>query len=298
MDHLLRFWILLYPDINRPIGGVKQLHRAAEILNHLKYECTIVQENSIFHPKWFESKVNTIARSSFLSLTYLDPAIDIIILAETFLPAVNTIFPNIKKIIFNQNSAYSFGLPGINRPLSIDQTIDLYASPSILQVWTVSLYDRDFLSTCIGFPVDRLHLIANALDGNYELSHSTPKSKQIVYMPRKNASDSEALIRLLSRHPSLNGWNFLPIQNCSHEEVISIFARSLIFLSFGHPEGFGLPVAEAMACGCSVVGYSGLGGRELFESKLAQSNLNWPNHVQRQRLITIDFNPAGKSRPI
>ena len=25
-----------------------------------------------------------------------------------------------------------------------------------------------------------------------------------------------------------------------------------------------MPVAEAMACGCSTVGYSGLGGRELF----------------------------------
>ena len=26
-----------------------------------------------------------------------------------------------------------------------------------------------------------------------------------------------------------------------------------------------MPVAEALACGCGVVGYSGLGGRELFE---------------------------------
>ena len=37
-----------------------------------------------------------------------------------------------------------------------------------------------------------------------------------------------------------------------------------MFLSFGHPEGFGLPAAEAMSCGCLVVGYDGLGGREFF----------------------------------
>lgn len=267
----LRFWILLYPDINRPIGGVKQLHRTAELLQELNHDCTIVQEDQFFHPKWFHSSVNTMARKTFLALTSLDPAFDFIILAETFLPAVNSIFPDIKKIIFNQNSSYSFGLPGTRRVLSIDQTIDLYASPQISQVWTVSLYDRDFLSTCIGFPTERLHLIANGLDRNYSSFHSTSKFKQIVYMPRKNSSDSEILIRLLGRHPSLTGWEILPIQNCTHDEVISIFARSLIFLSFGHPEGFGLPVAEAMACGCSVVGYSGLGGRELFQSKLALS---------------------------
>ena len=40
--------------------------------------------------------------------------------------------------------------------------------------------------------------------------------------------------------------------------------HGLIFLSFGHPEGFGLPVAEALASQCAVVGYDGIGGRELF----------------------------------
>ena len=40
---------------------------------------------------------------------------------------------------------------------------------------------------------------------------------------------------------------------------------STIFLSFGHPEGFGLPVAEALASQCAVVGYDGIGGRELFD---------------------------------
>ena len=38
----------------------------------------------------------------------------------------------------------------------------------------------------------------------------------------------------------------------------------LIFLSFGHPEGFGLPITEAMASGYWVIGYHGGGGRELF----------------------------------
>ncbi|KZR73249.1 hypothetical protein PMIT1320_01840 [Prochlorococcus marinus str. MIT 1320] len=39
---------------------------------------------------------------------------------------------------------------------------------------------------------------------------------------------------------------------------------SLVFFAFGHPEGFGLPIAESLACGCAVIGYTGLGGREIF----------------------------------
>ena len=42
--------------------------------------------------------------------------------------------------------------------------------------------------------------------------------------------------------------------------MIAALQSSLVFLSFSKREGFGLPVAEAMACGCAVVGYAGLAG--------------------------------------
>jgi glycosyltransferase involved in cell wall biosynthesis len=38
-----------------------------------------------------------------------------------------------------------------------------------------------------------------------------------------------------------------------------------IFLSFSEREGFGLPPAEAMASGCFVVGFTGMGGRDYFD---------------------------------
>ena len=49
-----------------------------------------------------------------------------------------------------------------------------------------------------------------------------------------------------------------------HQRVVQLLQESLLFLSFGHPEGFGLPLAEALINCCAVVGYSGLGGRELM----------------------------------
>ena len=47
-----------------------------------------------------------------------------------------------------------------------------------------------------------------------------------------------------------------------HEKVASALQEAMLFLSCGHPEGFGLPLAEAIACGCLVVGYHGLAGRD------------------------------------
>jgi glycosyltransferase involved in cell wall biosynthesis len=47
-----------------------------------------------------------------------------------------------------------------------------------------------------------------------------------------------------------------------HNEVAVALQDALIYLSCGHPEGFGLPLAEAIACGCMVVGYHGLAGRD------------------------------------
>ena len=47
-----------------------------------------------------------------------------------------------------------------------------------------------------------------------------------------------------------------------HHEVAGKLQEALIYLSCGHPEGFGLPLAEAIACGCLVVGYHGLAGRD------------------------------------
>ena len=50
----------------------------------------------------------------------------------------------------------------------------------------------------------------------------------------------------------------------SEQDVAKILKDTTIFLSFNHQDGFGLPPAEAMACGCIVIGYTGQGGEEYF----------------------------------
>ena len=265
------FWFHLYPDINKPIGGVKQIHRSAEIIQSLGHRSFLVQDDPNFHPGWFESKVQTISRREWSSLE-LDPSSNIAVFAETFILALANLRRGLPVIVFNQNFAYSFGLQG-QKQFDPNAVLQIYKSDFVRQVWCVSDYDRNSLVN-IGINASKVFKISNCIDV-LPFPMGCQKSRQICFMPRKNSLESNIVVSLLKTRPKLQSWEILPITKCSHDQVIHILQTSLIFLSFGHPEGFGLPVAEALISGCSVVGFTGLGGRELFDIA-AQYQMAWP----------------------
>src|SRR5947207_12821687 len=89
------------------------------------------------------------------------------------------------------------------------------------------------------------------------------KKKQICFMPRKNVEDAKQVLYMLRYREALRGWKVVEINKMREGEAAAVMRDSLIFLSFGHPEGFGLPPAEAMAAGCITIGYDG-NVREFF----------------------------------
>ena len=96
------------------------------------------------------------------------------------------------------------------------------------------------------------------------LNPDHPKKLQIAYMPRKLRSESLRVTGILSQSPALRDVPIVAIENMTNEARDQVLNESLIFLSFSHMEGFGLPPAEAMAAGCLVIGYTGVGGNEYF----------------------------------
>ena len=268
---MLTFWFHLYPDINKAIGGVKQVHRCAELLESLGHRAILVQDDPNFHPGWFKSRLKTISRREWPSLN-LDPNTNIAVFAETFVLALGELRNGLPVILFNQNFSYTFGLKG-QKLFDPSAVLRIYQSEIVLQVWCVSQYDRESLLN-LGVPQSKIFTLANCVDSQ-PFPLNCRKNRQICFMPRKNRSESDVVVNLLGSRPNLHTWEFLPISNCSHDEVIRIMQSSLIFLSFGHPEGFGLPVAEALISGCSVIGFTGLGGRELFDLA-SKYKMAWP----------------------
>lgn len=257
---------LCLPDIDRAIGGVKQLYRHCEHLTDLGFNAAVVTQAENFRPNWFSSTAQTISLHQFFASGVSSPSNTIIVLPETYIGVDLRSFygfdlSSYYRVIFNQNAYYTFGSLNQSTPSLLSQ---FYDSSQVLQVLSVSQDTEEFLLTHLGID-DNLHSrIINAVEPIF--SSSKIKKNVISWMPRKNPDHTQSVLLGLQRSASTlpSGWQLQPLHDLTHQQVAESLNSSSIFLSFGHPEGFGLPVAEAMASGNWVVGYTGGGGKELF----------------------------------
>ena len=181
--------------------------------------------------------------------------IDLIVLPETWLYNAPQYFQGIPKVIFNQNAFYSFGLNGDCN----SKTIELYQHSDIHAVVTVSNDSRDLLVEGCGVEKDRCAVLINGIDDKlFHPPHT--KHRRVVFLGRKHADHARKVALMATQNERLKSISFHEIGQMQHHEIANALKESLIYLSCGHPEGFGLPLAEAIACGCLVVGYHGLAG--------------------------------------
>jgi len=251
-----RLLFVCYPDTNHTIGGVKQIYRQVELLHQQGWDAQVLQEQPGFRPDWFESGAPVLDVASYVA-SGPSAERDLIVLPETWLTNVPSYLPGIPKVIFNQNAFYTFGLEGRCE----ESTLELYQHADIKGVVTVSEDSHNLLVRGCGVPADRCHVVLNGIDPS--LFHAPAlKLRRIVFMGRKHADHLRKVILMARRRPALARYGFKELPRLKHEEVAQELREALLFLSCGHPEGFGLPLAEAIASGCLVVGYHGLGGRD------------------------------------
>ncbi|RZL30919.1 MAG: glycosyltransferase, partial [Pedobacter sp.] len=138
-----------------------------------------------------------------------------------------------------------------------------YENPNTLGCIVVSEDSFNYLK----FAYSKLNLFRIRLGIGNQFVFSETKKKQIAFMPRKLPEDINQIFQLISKRPALNEWSFVAIDDMAEAEVAKILKESALFLSFNDKEGFGLPPVEAMACGCYVIGYTGEGGKEYFNTE-------------------------------
>ena len=264
--HRPRVRVLCLPDVDRAIGGVKQLYRHVEHLCALGWDAAMVTEASGFRPSWFESSAPSFSLGESRERGDLEPARTVLVLPETYLGVELRSFRGLDlssfaRVVFNQNAYYSYG------EFSSDMSSRLqhfYDDPAVLQVLSISEDTHAFLARNLCIADHRLSRIINAIEPMF--TPDSPKSKRMLWMPRKNPQHVQAVLSGLQRStiPYTQGWEAQPLAQLSHASIAERLNGAQLFLAFGHPEGFGLPIAEAMAAGCWVVGYHGGGGKELF----------------------------------
>ena len=247
---------VICPDDNTPTGGVLKLYDFVDTLNANQINSYIIHEDNKFRVTWFKNttKVTTVANVSI-------ERDDVVVIPEIWAERVLTLWPGIRKIIFNQDSFNTF----IPFKYNLQQVKQIYSHPDVVQVMVVSEYDFDALNWL--FPGIRVKRICHGI--NDKIFYFNPhKRKQIAFMPRKGTEDFIFLDYLLALKNCLDDFTITVIDKMPLQQCARVLRESAIFLSFSHKEGFGLPPAEAMACGCIVIGYHGQGGKEFFKKNL------------------------------
>lgn len=270
------------PNNKQATGGVKQIYRQVEILSKNGFNACVLHEKIGKKEKWFDSteipieyspllfkrlkylfqnkKIGLIERIKLFFLEKRSKKIEkkaILVLPEIYGDCIHRIEPDVKKVIFNQNCFYTFNGYSIEDYLTTTPYLHINTLANIV----VSENSKQYLEYSFsGSLVYRLHLGINHKIFHFEKE----KQKQICFMPRKLSEEVNQVINILKLQGNLNDWKLVSIDNKTEIEVADIMKKSVIFLSFNHKEGFGLPPVEAMACGCYVIGYQGKAGVEYF----------------------------------
>jgi hypothetical protein len=243
-------------EYQQPMGGVRMQTAHVSMLVKAGVDAYRWSPTPGFRYRWFDDDVPTLSGVE-LELT----ADDTLILPEIVVMPEHDPAPGGRKVIFSQTPHIHFlACPDVERypGWSTDPVI-----------WTVSKAGVKLLSRAIPhFPPPRL--IPNPVDADL-FRPAARRVRSITWMPRKRPLESTLLKQILQNDPRSSGVELRPINGLPQREVARVLSDSSVFIALNAPEGegFGLPVAEALASGCLVTGYPADGGDELFAAPAA-----------------------------
>ena len=246
--------IYFVAKISRPVGGVKVIHRHSELININFTKSQVYYHLGDTNPdlQWFSSEVSIKRDNNF------DPANDFVILPESqilgFWKELRAI--GVRYGIFVQNGYFT------NQNLDLSEEYSIYENAEV--ILCISQDAIKCISTYFPFFIHKILRVTYSID-EHLFSSALQKEKKITYMPRKMKNHSDIVIPYLSRLIP-NDWRIVPIDNMDEKGVAYELSTSSIFLAFSDLEGLPVPPVEAAFCGNIVIGYTGQGGKEYWNS--------------------------------
>ena len=234
----------------RHSGGVHVLTQHVQLLRTSGYDAWLWLPDPADRTDWIDPTVPVISGA-----TTPIGADDLLVLPET--PTIPGRDPasGARKVIFNQNHFYTFAA-GTAGP-------DFPGWSPLPAMWAVTAESRDVLAAVL--PHLPVHLVPNPVDGDLFAPRPTDRLR-VTWFPRKRPREASLLEALLRNDARLSGVDLVKLVDTQRARVATTLGTTTVFVSLGHSESFGLPVAEALASGCLVAGYDGGGGHELFEA--------------------------------
>ena len=236
-------------------GGLKQMYRLVDVLCILGYDAALAMPSIAQRQNWFKNDTN-IVDADKMSLEKGD----VLVIGEQVreipdLKGVSDAFI----VVYAQNP---YGvIPGMGQ--TVLHSLARYRD-RIGMVMCVSEHSRGLLSWMLRTEVVRVRYSFDREPFGYHAQ----KSNTIAIMPRKSGMEISASLMLMRALNKMRNWHVGIIGGRNEEQTAEMLKRSAIFMSGSNLEGFGMPPAEAMACGCVVVGYDGIAGEEFMDPSL------------------------------
>jgi len=243
----------LTPHLDRPSGGVRVLYRHVDTLNAMGIPAAVLHAREGFRCTWFENDTRIVyPRDLVLS------AQDVLVVPEYYGVGLSALPPGVRVVVFNQNAYRTFDA----LPPGVPAGAPYAGLPALTALMTVSVDNKRFLE--LAFPDLPVHLCRPVVDrAVFHPGPDEPRDRVLGYVRAHRAREALALERVMAAR--LPDWTVLGTSGVSERDIAELMRRCSVFVSFSELEGFGLPPAEAMASGCSVVGYTGGGGDEFFD---------------------------------
>ncbi|HJQ41744.1 MAG TPA: glycosyltransferase [Jatrophihabitantaceae bacterium] len=234
-----------------PIGGIRKIYDQVDILNGAGIDAAVIQGKPGYRPTWFPNTT----RIEYAPVEVRGD--DLLVWPEYLLRHVRP--DGVRQVVAALNAYGLFADDSLER--------HPFADRSVAAVTVVSDDNAEYVR--YGWP----HLDVQVLRPGIDPSVFFPgtSKRQIAYSPRKRYPAVRQVIGLLRERGALDGWQLAPIVGMNETRVAATLRESALFLSFSEREGLGLPPLEALASGCQVIGFTGVGGREFFGTPYAEA---------------------------
>lgn len=280
----------LSPEPSSHSGGVRVIYRHVDCLNSMGIPAAVVHATAGFRATWFANETRVLAPAQVT----LGPD-DVLVIPECYGPGLGRLPEEARVVIFNQGAYHTFDRILFDTTQPGSPYADIKRIAALL---TVSDDSAELLR--YAFPSIPLHIVRPVVDSALFHPAGEQPTRRIAYMTHRRTQEREQLLHLLRARGVLDGWDLAPIRGRSERETAQIMRGSAIFLGFSEREGFGLPPAEAMASGCYVIGYTGMGGREFYDpaycTPVPDGDLLAFAHAVEQACTAYDNDPESSMK--
>lgn len=236
----------LCPPAEKLNGGIKYIFRMAEALQADGFSAVVAEQNQR-HPEWFVSAAKLIGYDALVPRND-----EVLVLPEDQPELLRTLasWPQ-RKIVYCQNHFYA-AIGALGSRTYADFGVSAILCGSV----TIQRYCAERHAGITAY------LVPCAIDTAL-FKPAPAKTPEIALIPRKRPIEAIYLQDMFRhRSPQWQHVAWSPLDNLPESALAERLGQAAVFLALSRLDGFGLTPLEAMAAGCVVTGFTGIGGQE------------------------------------